>query len=156
MAPKAQTRDRIARPALIPGGRRPLRGVAAIIVVGTEGYLLQLRDDRPGIAYPENGEASEAALRRELVEELSLEGGTLSYFMSMGFRFAKSTAPIDRDIYELAISVAALARLKLGEGREMRLWRHQALPELRLIPADRLALDFHAQWGTASPRRSGR
>ena len=64
----------------------PLRAssaVAAIVVVDQDRYLMQLRDDIPGIWYPghwglfggaiDTGEDEIAALRRELREELELQ-----------------------------------------------------------------------------------
>ena len=76
----------------------PLRvsnAVAAIVVVDRERYLMQLRDDIPGIWYPghwglfggavDAGEDEIAALRRELREELELELQTAELFVRFDF-----------------------------------------------------------------------
>jgi 8-oxo-dGTP diphosphatase len=57
---------------------------------GDPQYLMQLRDNIPGIVYPgywgffgghlEPGEAPEAALRRELLEEIEYQAGALTPF----------------------------------------------------------------------------
>jgi len=64
--------------------------VAAIICVEGDGYLMQLRDARPDIWYPDHwglfggaidpGEEPIQALRRELLEELELEVGEAEFF----------------------------------------------------------------------------
>jgi 8-oxo-dGTP pyrophosphatase MutT (NUDIX family) len=140
---------------LIPNHWRAGRAVAAIIAVGKRGYLLQLRDHRKGIWYPgywglfggtmERGETAETALRRELAEELSLETVKMRYFMTTSLEFAPAIgAPIQRVLFEVRLAHAAVARLRLGEGRAMRCWPAEEIASLLLVPADRLALDFHA------------
>lgn len=146
----------------IPANWTATDAVGAIITVGRE-YLLQLRDDRPEIWYPgywglfggtvEGGETSVMALLRELTEELSLQRVNPAYFMNMGFDFGALGEPIRRDIFEVQIEPSALPHLKLGEGRQMRLWPAAAIPELSLVPADRLALDFHICRATDRVRR---
>jgi 8-oxo-dGTP pyrophosphatase MutT (NUDIX family) len=150
---------------LIPTGWGANRAVAAIIVVRDLGYLLQLRDDRKGIWYPgywglfggtaERGETGEAAIRRELAEELALVGATLRYVMSMSLGFAWADGQIQRDFFEVRLTQAGLAALRLGEGRGMRCWPDRDIPGLRLVPADRLALDFHAQHDAADQAPAG-
>lgn len=61
-------------------GLHPGDAAVALIVVDNERYLMQLRDQKGGIFYPghwgvfggalEPGEAVDAALRREILEEL--------------------------------------------------------------------------------------
>ena len=62
----------------------------ALIVVDSANYLLQLRDQKPGIFYPghwglfggalDPGETPDTALRRELFEELGFAPRDISYF----------------------------------------------------------------------------
>lgn len=115
--------------------------------------MLQLRDDRPGIWYPghwglfggtlEKGESPETALRRELAEELSLDLDSTMLLMSMKFDFATWGKPIYRDIFEVKITRRAIRELRLGEGQQVREWQTDEIGRLKLVPADRIALDFH-------------
>jgi 8-oxo-dGTP pyrophosphatase MutT (NUDIX family) len=149
----------------IPEDWGATEAVGAIIIVGGLGYLLQLRDERKGIWYPgywglfggtlETGETAEAALCRELAEELSLTGATMRYFMSMSLSFANAGARIHRDLFEVRVAPAVVAGMRLGEGREMRGWAAPTIPALRLVPADRLALDFHMQQNPSRPSMRG-
>src|ERR1700681_2854286 len=75
---------------------QPANAAVALIVVGeNERYLMQLRDQKPGIFYPghwglfggalDPGETPEMAIRRELREELGLEIGPARYFTEFLF-----------------------------------------------------------------------
>jgi 8-oxo-dGTP pyrophosphatase MutT (NUDIX family) len=129
--------------------------VAAIIVLDDGRFLMQLRDDKPAIFYPdhwglfggavEDGEEPEEALRRELQEELGLVAGSLRYFTRMDFDFMTvGSERCYRIYYELSLSTSDLAGLRLGEGRLME---PMLLPELlierRLVPYDSFALWLH-------------
>src|SRR5262245_30846903 len=81
------------------GRLQPADAAVALIVVGDddERYLMQLRDDKPGIFYPghwgvfggavDHGESPERTLRRELREELGLSAATLRYYTEFSFDF---------------------------------------------------------------------
>jgi len=137
--------------------------VVAIIVLDDGRYLMQLRDDKPRIFYPdcwglfgggvEAGEEPEAALRRELMEELALEPGALTYFTRMDFDFQRFGAgTLYRIYYEVPLAAAALPSLRLGEGRLMEpLVLGDILVDKRVVPYDAFALWLHYADG-----RSGR
>ncbi len=138
----------------VPDGWSPGSATAALIVVAEEGYLLQNRDERPGIWYPghwglfggllEPGESEEAALRRELAEELELEPERLRWFLEMSFRFAFDSRLLRRAVFEVVISRAQLSAVRLHEGRAMRVFHpHQIDANLPLVPCDRFVLDLH-------------
>ncbi len=86
--------------------------------------LMQLRDPIPGIAYPghwglfgghlEPGESPEAALRRELIEEIGYEAVQLDYFGNYG------DDTIHRHIFTGPLTVT-INRLSLQEGWDMAL-----------------------------------
>ena len=142
--------------------RQPLRvsnAVAAIIVVDRERYLMQLRDDLPGIWYPghwglfggavDAGEDEISALRRELAEELELELQAATLFVRFDFDLTPmGLARYWRAYYEVAIGAAECARLVLREGAEMRaLTGEDALSLPRLSPYDSFALFMHHRRG---------
>jgi 8-oxo-dGTP pyrophosphatase MutT (NUDIX family) len=132
--------------------------VAAIILVESDGYLMQLRDSKPDIWYPgrwglfggsiEPDEAPIDALKRELFEELELEIETAEFFARIdfdigGLRLRKSY----RSYYTVSISRAAEASLVVHEGAGKRLFRgSEILAEPNLTPYDAFALFlYHAR-----------
>jgi len=128
---------------------------AAVIVVDGGTYLLQQRDDIPGIFYPghwgcfggkiDPGETPLSALRRELAEEIELDPAECRDFIRLDFDLSHLTGrTISRTYYEVPIDAATAARLVLHEGRTM-----QALPPAELFdgrplsPFDSFALWLH-------------
>ena len=136
----------------------PSDAVAAIILVGQE-YLLQLRDPKPHIFYPDHwglfgggiepGESETEALRRELEEELGLvlspSGATRFTSLHFDFGFAGGPAQMVRAFYELRIDAKALSRLTVREGRAMRAMTVEQVldPALPVAPYDSFALWMH-------------
>lgn len=135
---------------------RPGDAAAAVIVLDDGRYLLQLRDDKDGIFFPghwglfgggvEPGEAPEAALRRELLEELGLTVTDLRLFTRFHFDLVPmGLTKIYREFFELHLPVLALRSLSLGEGADVQAFtREQVLTMPRLTPYDAFALWFHA------------
>lgn len=127
----------------------------AIIMLDDGRYLMQLRDDKPGIFYPnhwglfggavDRGEQPDEALRRELMEELQLEAGALRYFTRMDFDFARLGAgKVYRIYFELRLKAATLPSLRLGEGRLMQAFDlSDILMGKRIVPYDSFALWLH-------------
>ncbi len=138
--------------------RQPLRtsdAAAAILITEDGRYLLQRRDDIPGIWYPghwglfggavDPGEAEGETLLRELREELELEATGARYFV--GFDFDLSPLGLSkyyRNYYEVTVSNAALERLVLHEGAELGIMPgDEALALERIVPYDSFALFMH-------------
>jgi 8-oxo-dGTP pyrophosphatase MutT (NUDIX family) len=135
----------------------PLRcedAVAAIITVEDGRYLMQLRDDIPGIFYPghwgcfggavTSGESDTLALRRELAEELEMENPVVEEFLRLDFDLRKlGQKHCYRNYYEVRTTEAKVAQLVLHEGAEMRLFAANELLDLYVTPYDSFALWLH-------------
>lgn len=148
-----------AVPNLLVGisGLRFDNAVAAILVVDDGRYLMQLRDDKPGIFYPghwglfggavEPGEDPVGALRRELNEELDFSPVEIRYFTRMDFDFDRFGAGhCYRMFFDVPIGIGDLTTLKLGEGRRMEpIPIERLLLGERLTPYDAFALWLHYQ-----------
>ena len=139
------------------GRLRPSNAAVALILVGEPPrYLMQLRDQKPGIFYPghwglfggaiDPGEAPETTLQRELAEELRLVGVELKYFTEFEFDFGFcGYGRLIRRCYEVCLPENGLRRLVLGEGREMRAFTAaEILNGPRIAPYDALAVWLHA------------
>jgi 8-oxo-dGTP pyrophosphatase MutT (NUDIX family) len=146
---------------------RPLEAqnaAAALIVVEGGRYLMQLRDNRPDIYYPgywglfggalDIDEEPLDALRRELREELSLNVGEVNYFTRFDFDMSSvGRSWLFRIFYVVELSAAALQRLRLGEGKSMRVFDPAALLNLeKVVPYDAFALWLHAHRVHLDPR----
>ena len=128
---------------------------AAIIVLDDGRYLMQLRDDKPGIFFPDHwglfggasepGEDTATTLRRELFEELGHAAETVTYFTQMAFGFECLGAKrVIRDYYQVCLPSRELPSLTLGEGRAMQpLDVAEILFEKRVVPYDTLAIWMH-------------
>ena len=147
---------------LAEGRLRPADAAAALIVVGSDGhYLMQLRDQKPGIFYPghwglfggaiDPGESPDISLRRELEEELQLRVSSLRYFTEFAFDFAFcGRERFIRRFYEVQVAESSLRGLVLGEGADMRAFAaHDLLNMTRIVPFDAFAIWLHAARETA-------
>ena len=140
--------------------RRPLvpdDAVAALILDEAGRYLLQHRDPLPQIWFPDHwgcfggavepGESDEAAIRRELFEELTLDPTSYEprYFTRLDFDFAfAGHRRLRRVFYEVQVSEDLLSTVKLQEGRAMgRFTGREALDLKRLAPYDNWAIWMH-------------
>lgn len=104
--------------------KRPLRGddaAAAVLVTEDDRYLLQLRDDMPGIFYPGHwgcfggaigtGETPLEALRRELAEELEFSPDAGEEFVCFDFDLTRlGQGRKFRAYFEFVVSAECIAR----------------------------------------------
>ena len=131
--------------------------VAAILVDPQGRYVLQRRDDKPDIFFPghwgcfggavEAGEPPVDAMRRELREELELivDERDLAYFTEMDFDFGPlGGAKVFRKFYEVHLTPASVASLRLHEGSAVRHFDAEALLlRERVTPYDAFAIWMH-------------
>lgn len=143
----------IDAPAPISHVADTLTGAAAAIIVTPDHYfLLQHRDAKLGIWFPdswglfggaiEHGETPGAALARELNEELGFKPAEIRYFTQIAWDFERWDLGIKlRYTFEVPIASIEIDRLVLHEGQGMRLFSAQeVLREPRLTPYDAHAL----------------
>jgi len=143
----------------------PANAAAALICTRDGRYLLQRRDAKPTIFYPdhwgcfggalEKGESALDALRRELREELAIEmdPSGARFFAQFTFRLeSPRIAALERAYFEVLIDPRSVRSMQLGEGAAMELidGRH-ALNNLRLVPYDGFALWLHCHQAKLTP-----
>jgi 8-oxo-dGTP diphosphatase len=142
---------------LEPGGPlNPADAVVGIIIDESGRYLVQLRDSKPTIFFPDHwgcfggaiepGETDRECLVRELHEELDLDIGALSVNLFTTFTFDFGFAggsSIRRTFYEVRATAASLKNLMLGEGRAMEFFSGPELLAMQVVPYDRFALWMH-------------
>lgn len=138
------------------GTLKPARAAAAIIVFEDGRYLLQLRDQKPGIFFPghwglfggatDPGESPEDAVRREIKEELGLSvpPSVISHVTDFMFTFG-SLGVVERHYFKIPIASSVMPSLTLNEGVEMRAFAAGEILNLpRVVPYDSFAIWLHA------------
>lgn len=128
----------------------------ALLVVDGSDYLVQLRDSKPTIFFPDHwgcfggavdqGETNELCLARELREELALDIAELPcrHFTTFTFDFAFAGGrTIHRAYYEIPLTTQIVDRLHLGEGHAMGVFSGPDLLAKCVTPYDRFAVWLH-------------
>lgn len=136
------------------GVLKPEHAAAALILMGQDRYLMQLRDQKPGIFYPghwglfggaiEPGESPVATLRRELKEELGLTAADVRFATEFTFTFGRF-GRVTRYFFRITVDTEAQQSLRLHEGAAMRLFTAAEILNLpRVVPYDSFAIWLHA------------
>jgi 8-oxo-dGTP pyrophosphatase MutT (NUDIX family) len=136
------------------GQLTPSNAAVALIVLDDGRYLMQLRDQKPGIFYPghwglfggatEPGETPKAAVSRELKEELGLGVSTIEHLTDFSFSFGRFGV-ITRHFFQAFVPSSALSGLELLEGSAMRGFLASEILNLpRVVPYDSFAIWMHA------------
>jgi len=138
----------------------PSNAVVGLIVIEDGRYLMQLRSQKAGIFYPghwglfggavDEGEHADAALVRELREELGIEVARAEYFTEFSFDFGFcGRGQVWRRYYRIALTAREAEEMVLGEGSEMRAFvASDILVQPRLVPYDAFAI-----WLDATQRK---
>ncbi|HXZ01379.1 MAG TPA: NUDIX domain-containing protein [Stellaceae bacterium] len=140
---------------------RPIaRDCAVALMVTPDGrYLMQLRDADPAIPFPDHwacfggsiepGEDVEAALRRELIEELDYRAGAVTFFTEMVVDLPFAPPRTDRmHFFAVPIAADAVDHMVQREGAGRRLFTPEAIAaEPRVAPWDLCAVLMHARRG---------
>jgi 8-oxo-dGTP pyrophosphatase MutT (NUDIX family) len=141
------------------------RWCAAALLVCGDLYLMQLRDDKPGILLPchwalfggslDPGEDAAAAMRRELAEELELPARKVSPFTEMTIVLPLDPPRLDRmSFFVVPIDRGDLAAMVQHEGAGKRLFTPTALArETRVAPWDLAVVLMHARAAALFNRR---
>jgi 8-oxo-dGTP pyrophosphatase MutT (NUDIX family) len=138
---------------------RPDHAVAALLQLADGRYVLQLRDAKANIFYPDHwgcfggavdaGESESDAIVRELGEELglALSPADCHYFTEFAFDFGFAGHGVFRRRYFVVkLPSNDMSRLVLGEGAGMEAFAaERALVDTRLVPYDAFALWLHYQ-----------
>ena len=146
-----------SRRYLEPQGRlKPADAAVALIVDESGRYLVQLRDSKPSIFFPDHwgcfggalevGETDERCVARELDEELGLDISRFAvrHFTTFTFDFGFAGGSINhRAFFEVTAAAASLANLTLREGRSMQLFPGPELLAMQVVPYDRFAIWMH-------------
>jgi 8-oxo-dGTP pyrophosphatase MutT (NUDIX family) len=137
------------------GPLKPARAAVALIVLEDGRYLLQLRDQKPGIFFPghwglfggaiEPGETPEQAVRREIKEELELSAPPqIDHVTDFAFTYGRFGL-IERYVYKVPVASSIMPSLTLNEGVEMRAFGAAEILNLpRVVPYDSFAIWLHA------------
>lgn len=133
----------------------PAAASAALIFTDDGRYLMQHRDDLPGIFFPgfwgcfggavEPGESPERAIRRELAEELGWAPGAVAPFATLGLDFSfAGHGVLPRHFFTVPIRPDEVGTMRLGEGQGLRLIPGAELMTMaRVVPYDATVIWQH-------------
>ncbi len=137
------------------GSLSPSDAAVAILILEDGRYLMQLRDQKPGIFFPghwgmfggacDEGETPEACVRRELFEELGIPVANITYFTKFTFDFAPhQSGTVARYYYEVRLSDLQRQSIRLGEGAGLDAFAGEdLLTRQRVTPYDAFAIWMH-------------
>ncbi len=133
----------------------PSNAVACILTLNRK-YIVQLRDDKPGIFFPafwslfggqiETNEKPENALKREIYEELNLKiNNNLKYFTSLNYDYSfYGMGHFYRKYYTYEIDKQTYSKLQLNEGQSFdKFDAISLLTKKKFVPYDSFVIWMH-------------
>jgi len=142
---------------VIRDGAFRLHDVAALMVTGEGRYLMQLRDDKPGLYVAghwglfggrvEAGETAREALFRELAEELEYTPSGASWFTESAFILPQlSVDKTLKTFFEVPVTEAETVAMIQHEGADMKLFHLEELfRQEKVVPWDLYGVLLHAR-----------
>ena len=128
-----------------------IKAVKAIIYFKNK-YLLQLRDKKKNIYYPnfwglfggtvEKKETSNNAIIREIFEETNLKVIQKKFLLKSKFNFYNSEEIFETTFFECK-TIKLLETIKINEGQKFNFFSINQLKSLKIIPYDLLAITYH-------------
>ena len=133
----------------------PKNAVAALLTMGKGKYIMQLRDSKPNIFYPDHwgcfggaveiGESPEEAIKREVFEEVEFKINELKEFTQFDFNFAPiGYGKVSRIYYCIDVNQNDFENFKLHEGAGLNIFNGDyIINHLKVTPYDSFAIWMH-------------
>ena len=129
--------------------------VTNAILILDENYVLQLRSNDPNIPAPgrwgffgggiEKEESPEQAIKREILEELSIEPAKYHFLWEVDY-FAEENQVAVRNWFFVADVTEVWSNYRLGEGADVRAFKYEELKDLNFVKIMRKQIErFHPQ-----------
>ena len=127
-----------------------IKSVKAIILKRKK-YLLQLRDNKKNIFFPNYwglfggrlhmGEKYENCIRREIKEEINLNIKVVKKIVSVNYSMIGLTKERDLNYYECFTKY--FSDMKLFDGNKFKFFSFNEIKSLKIIPMDYVAINAH-------------
>ncbi len=139
----------------IPSNVTPIDSVAVIIYFENNDLLMQLRDKKSGIFYPnywclfggaiENNETPLKAISREIKEEISIKKNNFKFFsdLILDFSCLGHRSNVLRKYFLLKISDDDFKNINLNEGQNYRIFSREEIDRIcKIMPFDKFIIDL--------------
>ena len=134
-----------------------IKSVKAIIIKKNQ-YLLQLRDNKKNIFFPnywglfggrlEDGEKYQNGIIREIKEETNLDVRIKQKILKVNYNMIGLAKGRNLNYYECLVE--NIKNIKLFEGRKFKFFSYRQIKRLKIIPMDYVAIYAHFNY-TYSP-----